>query len=77
MSTADREQQALAWLRALGSGEFSYQAVAEGTGMTRTQALVACLALLRRGDVDYVQWMGNLGRDLYELRGFEAEQPVG
>lgn len=64
----DRETRALTWLRSLGHGRFTYRQLAEETGMTRGQALAACVTLLQRGEVWYVQWVADYGTDRYELR---------
>ena len=65
----ERQARVLARLRELGPGSlFTYLQVAAATGMTSNQACLACLALLRRGDVDYFQWIGDYGSPWYELR---------
>lgn len=66
--TPDRETRALTWLRSLGYGRFTYRQLAEETGMTRDQALIACVRLLDRGDVYFVQWIEHYGTDRHELR---------
>lgn len=62
------EERVLAWLRALGRGPFTCQELADGTGLSRDQALITLLALTRRGLIEAVQWMGDYGTGRYELR---------
>lgn len=63
-----REDRMLAWLRERGPGPFTYRQAARGAGMTRGQAQVACLRLLGRGEVSYVQWIGDCGTGRFELK---------
>ena len=65
---ADRQTPALAWLRERGPGPFGYRELAAATGMTRDQAMIACLALETRGVIHHVQWIWNYGTDRFELR---------
>jgi CRP-like cAMP-binding protein len=63
----DRETSVLAWLRELGSGEFTRRQVQDALGLSRDHVVTALARLERRGEIRTWQWAGHYGTGRYQL----------